>query len=66
MLGFEEEAKIECPVPLHGRFDYNITDSSGTTYCDEANTTYQLNVCTDKTTLSFMALCSRSVVYASK
>ena len=66
LAGFEEQAKIPCPDPFLGRFDYVITEADGTTFCDEINTTYHLNICTDKTTMAFDTPCNRSFAYASK
>lgn len=64
--GSEATAFITCPSLLHGRFDFNYTNSVGTVSCNNASNPEHMNVCTDRTQLAFDVPCAtRSIVYAS-
>ncbi|XP_060551995.1 uncharacterized protein LOC132713419 [Ruditapes philippinarum] len=64
--GSETDAYITCPSVLLGRFEFNYTNSAGTESCNDPSNQEHMNVCTDKTKLTFDVPCTgQSIVYAS-
>ncbi|XP_052795320.1 uncharacterized protein LOC128228197 [Mya arenaria] len=62
-IGTEQQAKVDCPWPLLGRYGYTYTTSSGDTSCDL--TTSDLGVCSDTQQFTFdYTACSTRVSYS--